>query len=563
MSPLEVEAVLSDHPAVSEAVAFPISHSTLGEDVAAAVVVKSGLVLTQAELRGFAARRLADFKVPRHIELVERIPRSATGKVQRTQLASQLGLDPRGAGITRKREDYVGPRTDLEAKVASVWCQVLRLEEISVHDSFFSLGGDSLAAVEALTQLSLTLGSDLSSASFTQASTVAEMAKLVGSLEEAESDHARPATTICGSDHRFAFLVQLQRGRPDKPVFIFPGGGGDDSEFFYLMRLVRHLPPDYMVYAFRARGADGLESPHSCVEGMAADYIAEILTVQPEGPYVLIGDCIGGAVAVEAARQLAANGQRIRTLILLDSDRPSTLKHCADRVSRFRRKVIAAISRHVRTAKSRLRRIVQGDVAARLRTHTDGGRGSGSSESDQASQNPINPAADIHRAAEAYRRSLLSYRAGPYDGQIKLVVNEKWFRRSGTLGWGEIASRGVEPYVAPGDHLTYTEAGEPAETVAGQIEKWIEEASGAHGNAADRRPGCGRRSWLTSEWGSGRRSGELRNSARRLPGDQISIAVPRVSHRTTPIGSCKSSGAKRAIHWVEIASWRLAIRASA
>ena len=187
VSPLEVEAVLSDHPAVSEAVAFPISHSTLGEDVAAAVVVKSGLVLTQAELRGFAARRLADFKVPRHIELVERIPRSATGKVQRTQLASQLGLDPRGAGITRKREDYVGPRTDLEAKVASVWCQVLRLEEISVHDSFFSLGGDSLAAVEAVTQLSLTLGSDLSSVSFTQASTVAEMAKLVGSLEEAES----------------------------------------------------------------------------------------------------------------------------------------------------------------------------------------------------------------------------------------------------------------------------------------------------------------------------------------------------------------------------------------
>ena len=221
---------------------------------------------------------------------------------------------------------------------------------------------------------------------------------------------------------------------------------------------------------------------------MAADYIAEILTVQPEGPYVLIGDCIGGAVAVEAARQLAANGQRIRTLILLDSDRPSTLKHCADRVSRFRRKVIAAVSRHVRTAKSRLRRIVQGDVAARLRTHTDGGRGSGSSESDHASQNPINPAADIHRAAEAVRRSLLSYRAGPYDGQIKLVVNEKWFRRSGTLGWGEIASRGVEPYVAPGDHLTYTEAGEPAETVAGQIEKWIEEASGAHGNTADRRP---------------------------------------------------------------------------
>ena len=84
-SPLEVEAVLSDHPAGSEAVA-PICYSTLGEDVAAAVVVKSGSPGLEAELRGFAARRLADFKVPRHIELVERIPRSATGKVQRDAL---------------------------------------------------------------------------------------------------------------------------------------------------------------------------------------------------------------------------------------------------------------------------------------------------------------------------------------------------------------------------------------------------------------------------------------------------------------------------------------------
>jgi acyl-CoA synthetase (AMP-forming)/AMP-acid ligase II/thioesterase domain-containing protein/acyl carrier protein len=472
VSPLEVEAVLSDHPAVYEAVAFPIPHGTLGEDVAAAIVVKSGRTLTEGELREFAARRLADFKVPHHIEFVERIPRSATGKVQRVQLASQLGLDRRGA-LTRTRENFVGPRTELEATVAGIWRQVLRLEEeISVHDSFFSLGGDSLAAVEVVSHLSQALSIDLSSVSFTETPTVAEMAALVGSVQKGESGHAAPAMTNGGSNHTFAFLVQLQRGKPDKPLFIFPGGAGDDTEFFYMMRLVRHLSPDYMVYAFRARGADGLEAPHSSVEEMAADYIAEIRTVQPQGPYALIGDCIGGAVAVESARQLVANGQRIGTLILLDSEVPTTLKYFAYRLTKFRQEVTASISRRWKTARSKLRR---------------GGGGSGPSPSAKELRVRINPAADFYAAADELRRTLLHYRARPYDGEIKLVINEKWFQRSATLGWGKIATRGVESYAASGDHSTYIEAGEPAKTVAGQIEKWIEEARGANGRTAYRR----------------------------------------------------------------------------
>ena len=484
VSPLEVEAVLSEHPAVLEAIAFPISHGTLGEDVAAAVVVKSGRVLTQRDLREFAARRLADFKVPHHIEFVESIPKSATGKVQRVQLASQLGLNREG-GLSSKREDFVAPRTDLEANVANAWCQVLRLDEVSVHDSFFSLGGDSLGAVEVVSHLTQSLNIDLSSVSFVDTPTVADMAALIGSLRQTASGHA-PATTIRGRDNGFEFLVKLQHGQPDKPVFIFPGGNGDDSEFFYLTRLVRHLPREYTFYAFRARGGDGLQSPHSSVDEMAADYIAEIRTVQREGPYVLMGDCIGGAVAVEAARQLVASGQRIEALILTDSERPTTMKYWAYRVTRFSRDVVANLSRHWTRARRGLRDIVRGDVASRLRTHSYDAGESEPAAWTKESQNPINPTADISRAAKVLRGNMLRYKARPYDGQIKLVVNEKWFRRNATLGWGKIASRGVEAYAAPGDHLTYTE-GERARTVAWHIEKWIEEARGPNGNIADRK----------------------------------------------------------------------------
>ena len=92
ISPLEIDRVLMDHPAVSQAVAFAVPHRSLGEDVAAAVVLRGGAECGQGELRRFAAARLAAFKVPRRIVLLEELPRGATGKVQRIGLAGKLGL---------------------------------------------------------------------------------------------------------------------------------------------------------------------------------------------------------------------------------------------------------------------------------------------------------------------------------------------------------------------------------------------------------------------------------------------------------------------------------------
>ena len=81
-----------DHPAVAQAVTFAVPHERLGEDVAAAVVLKEGAVASESELREFAARHLADFKVPRKIVLVPEMRKGATGKLQRIGLAQALGL---------------------------------------------------------------------------------------------------------------------------------------------------------------------------------------------------------------------------------------------------------------------------------------------------------------------------------------------------------------------------------------------------------------------------------------------------------------------------------------
>ncbi|TPI73314.1 acyl--CoA ligase [Mesorhizobium sp. B2-8-9] len=92
ISPLEVDGVLMDHPAVAQVVTFAMPHDKLGEEVAAAVVLREGKSASEADIRGFASTRLADFKVPRKVVILDEIPKGATGKLQRIGLAAKLGL---------------------------------------------------------------------------------------------------------------------------------------------------------------------------------------------------------------------------------------------------------------------------------------------------------------------------------------------------------------------------------------------------------------------------------------------------------------------------------------
>ena len=92
ISPREVDEILLDHPAVTQAVTFAFPHDKLGEEVAAAVVLSDGKTVSESELRTFAAGYLAGFKVPKKILILDDIPKGATGKVQRIGLAGKLGL---------------------------------------------------------------------------------------------------------------------------------------------------------------------------------------------------------------------------------------------------------------------------------------------------------------------------------------------------------------------------------------------------------------------------------------------------------------------------------------
>jgi acyl-CoA synthetase (AMP-forming)/AMP-acid ligase II len=220
IAPREVDEALLEHPAVAEAVTFAVPHATLGEDVAAAVVLRLDADATAKDIRQFAAGRLADFKVPRQVLIVAQLPKGSTGKVQRIGLAEKLGL----AGGSAASRTFAAPRTSLENILAGIWADVLRLEQVGIHDDFFALGGDSLLAAHVLTSIHDAMHLEVGVVSLFDAPTVAEMAEYLetlikagraGQLEIARVSRDEPLPASPAQER----LWTLQRAVPDLPFF--------------------------------------------------------------------------------------------------------------------------------------------------------------------------------------------------------------------------------------------------------------------------------------------------------------------------------------------------------
>ncbi|MGW1976735.1 non-ribosomal peptide synthetase [Streptomyces sp. NPDC001889] len=165
VSPLEVDGVLCAHPAVAEAAAFALPHPTLGEEVAAAVVLRPGARAGDDDLRAFLTARLTAHKIPRRIFRTTAIPRTSTGKIQRTALTARFTPAPRTApGTPPGAAPGAGSGeggAGAQAAVTGIWAEVLGTAAIGPHDHFFDLGGNSLLIRRVQRRLRETTGADI------------------------------------------------------------------------------------------------------------------------------------------------------------------------------------------------------------------------------------------------------------------------------------------------------------------------------------------------------------------------------------------------------------------
>ena len=185
ISPFEIDQALLEHPEIVQAVAFAVPHPLLGENVAAALVVRDPVRTTEAIIRRYLSGRLASFKMPAHLLIVDDIPKSATGKIQRAAVASTFA--------ERLSAEWVAPRDDLEMLVAGIYADVLEVERVGADDNFFALGGDSLRATQVISRLRSLFSIDLPIATLFSKTTVAELAQEIALSVEALDENAKKA----------------------------------------------------------------------------------------------------------------------------------------------------------------------------------------------------------------------------------------------------------------------------------------------------------------------------------------------------------------------------------
>jgi acyl-CoA synthetase (AMP-forming)/AMP-acid ligase II/thioesterase domain-containing protein len=293
ISPREIDEVLLEHPSIQQALAFAVPHPRLGEDIAAAIVLKPNRSATEKDMREFVANRLAAFKVPSQVVFVADIPKGPTGKLQRIGLAQVLEA--------QLKAEFISPRTPLEETLADLWREILGLNQIGIFDNFFALGGDSLQAVALLAKIEQTLDQKLPPDTIFRNLTIAELAEVLTSPQQRE----------CRSP-----LVAIKPNGKKLPLFAVHDVTGELNCY---QTLVKYLKPDQPFYGLCASELDHRELRQMRLEDLAATYLQEIQTVQPHGPYLLTGYSFGGLIAFEIAQQLRQQGQPIALLVLLDT----------------------------------------------------------------------------------------------------------------------------------------------------------------------------------------------------------------------------------------------------
>jgi oxalate---CoA ligase len=309
IAPLEIDCALKRHPQVMEAAAYAVPHPRLGEDVAAAVVLRAGASATTDELRQFLGSRLAAFKVPRRIDIVDQLPKGVTGKVQRKRVS---------ASSKASSEQSFAP--DWQAELLQLWKKFLKTESVSVDDDFFEKGGDSLLAMDLHMEIERLTGQELPESTLLEASTVRQLAKR---LARTSSDRPGPVQSAANSGQ-------------SSLVFFYDGYSAGGA---LVGNLQGGLEPEQPILAIACQGLDDKTMPRS-VEEVAAAQLPAILEVQPRGPYRLGGYRNGALVALEAARLSVTAGREVAVVVLVD---PPTI--VARRPAQLLRSLLGRMSR--------------------------------------------------------------------------------------------------------------------------------------------------------------------------------------------------------------------------
>ncbi|HEX2130785.1 MAG TPA: amino acid adenylation domain-containing protein [Actinophytocola sp.] len=293
IEPGEVEAVLCGHPDLAQAAVVVRADRPGQERLVGYVVPAAGRVAPEpAALRGYLAERLPDYLVPPAYVVLDRLPRTTSGKLDRAALPAPVRAAARRA-----------PRDHREAVLCVLFAELLGLDEVSIDDDFFSLGGHSLLVGRLVGRLRALFGVRVGIRTVFEAPTPARLGAALTDLAD-EPDRALDV------------LLPLRSGGARPPLFCLAPATGLAWSY---AGLIAGLPDDLPVHGLQAPGLAGDEPAPASLAELAAGHLRRIRAVQPAGPYHLLGWSFGGLVAHEVAVRLTELGEEVALLALLDS----------------------------------------------------------------------------------------------------------------------------------------------------------------------------------------------------------------------------------------------------
>lgn len=417
----EIEVSISEHPDVHEA-AVALRRSDSGDSELTAYVLARGEFSTSdAELKAFLRNRLPGYMIPAQFIFVSSLPRNANGKLDRNALS-------RSGGMLRDVEvESPKPRDFVDARVLTIWKEVLGRDDIDIRKGFFELGGHSLLAAKLLSRIETDFGRNLSLAFVFQAPTVELMAELL----------RNPDQTL-----RSRAIVPIQPNGSKPPLFWVRGGPR-----FRL--LAEKLGPDQPFFGLELPFSDATKLPVPYrLEDIAAYLVRAMREVQPHGPYLLAGLCVNAVIAYEIARQVTEQGERVQLLAMLDGHNHAYYKNPL------------RDGRYTGRLKYHLYNLLRSDIregSTYLLDRIDEARRKVErviwqlSSTRQANGNNDRP----HNTDFVVHPAFHRYEPKPYLGKVTLLQSSDWpdgpyfdFK----LGWQDLAEGGVEFHRIPGDH---------------------------------------------------------------------------------------------------------------
>ena len=423
----EIETSLMQHPAVRQAVVVVRNDPPTGKRLVAYLLAGADGRTAPELLRSFLRSTLPDYMIPTLFIWLDHLPLTPNGKVDRRALP-----EPSKEIVPAASRIPAGPRDELELRLARLWEEVLDVRPVGRADSFFELGGHSLLAVKLFARVEAEFGRKLPISVLFEASTVEQLAALMRQSEWSPS---------------WRSLVPIQPHGSKPPIVLVTGAGGNVLSFADLARV---LGSDCPTYGLQARGLDGNEAPLTRIEDIAAHYIDELRTVQPHGPYRLVGACIGGVISFEMAHQLLARGEPIGLLAMLDAWPPRAARR-GTRVSsphpavvslEFALRRLLMYGRKLATLASKERWAFLVEKAKRFRTLI-------------IQRNRLSEVrSEIRRTVveRANLQGLRHYVLRPYPGQILYISagrRDVSSRQDLRAVWREYALGGVEVYSLP------------------------------------------------------------------------------------------------------------------